>query len=76
MLHKGDLVSFHSWDNCDLIGVVLTVEQMEGIYRDSQGTDPIYSVTVLFNDDVPTWLGEGKICTVSDSILQVISETG
>lgn len=72
MVQKGDLVTFFSWENCEMVGIVLDVEPMKDIYRDSNGTEPIYSVTVLFEKDVPMWLGEGRICTVSDVILKVI----
>lgn len=55
-----------------MIGIVLDVEPMKDIYRDSNNSEPIYSVTVLWERDVPMWLGEGRICTVSDVILKVI----
>lgn len=68
----GSLVFINDWDTGGMVGVVLEVEVMKDIYRDSSGIEPMYSVTVLWEREVPSWLGEGRITTVTDSVLKVV----
>lgn len=71
-MKSGDLVSVTVWDGTEILGVVLEVEKMEGIYKDSSGIEPMCSVTVLWEREVPSWLGNGRVCKVSDSVLRVV----
>lgn len=71
-MKRGDLVSIEDWDTGGMVGIVLGVEVMKDIYKDSSGIEPMYSVTVLWEREVPRWLGEGRITTVTDSVLKVV----
>ena len=71
-INKGDLVHISDWDTGGMVGIVLEVEVMKDIYKDSSGIEPMYSVTVLWEREVPSWLGEGRITTVTDSVLKVV----
>ena len=71
-MKSGDLVSVTVWDGTEILGVVLEAEKMEGVYKDSNGIEPMYSVTVLWEREVPLWLGKGRVCKVSDSVLRAV----
>lgn len=71
-IHKGDLVHIDVWDTGGMVGIVLEAEVMKDIYKDCSGIEPMYSVTVLWGREVPRWLGEGRITTVTDSVLKVV----
>ena len=72
-MKPGDLVTMYTFETDEIVGVVLEVNQMKDTYRDSGGNDPMYSATVLWEKDVPTFMGSGRICKVPDAILKVIS---
>lgn len=59
-----------------LRGLVISVEPMKDIYRDSDGKDQVYSCKILLEEDPPSWIGDGgRIVIVSDSIVGVINES-
>lgn len=70
-MKPGDMVCLNHL-SAELLGVVLKVEHMEGIWKDSCEAEPVYTVTVLFDKDVPTFIGSGRIAKVTDMILKVI----
>lgn len=73
-MKPGDLVSMFTFETDEILGVVLEIEVMKDIYRDSSGVEPMYSVTVLWDREVPTFMGGGKVCKVPDSMLKVIQQ--
>jgi len=68
----GDMVVLHYIAQGLILGTVLSIEPMEGVYRDSVGGEPVYCATVVWSQPVPPWLGTGNICKVVASLLQVV----
>ena len=71
MIQTGNLVGMINHEG-EWIGLVLSVQPMEGCYKDSAGKIPVYICKVLWNKDVPMWMGGGKIAQATDGILAVI----
>lgn len=68
----GDLVCTHMFGDHVFLGVVLDIQPMKDVYKDSHRGEKMNSVKILWEKPVPSWLGEGRICEVTDSILQVV----
>lgn len=76
-IRVGDMVVTHSIEFEGMLGVVVGVKVMEGIWKDTSGMNPMYSCTVLWDRDVPSWMGSGRLCDVTDSVLvRVENEKG
>lgn len=71
-MKPGDLVS-HKSHNGEFIGIVISVRPMENIFRDSLSLEPVLEVHVMFDKDLPHWMGSGRFASVTDQILTVIS---
>jgi len=71
-MKPGDLVT-HKSHNGEFIGIIISVRPMENAYRDTSMKEPVLEVHVMFNKDVPSWMGTGKFAKVTDQILTVIS---
>ncbi len=56
-----------------MIGIILHIRPMEGCFRDSGGYDQVHLCTILMNETLPDWLGNGRIAEFTDSILEVVS---
>jgi len=54
------------------LGIVVDIHQMEGIWKDSNCSEPMYQVTVLFDREVPNYIGTGRIGRVTDSVLKLV----
>lgn len=71
----GDLVVYQITHSSDgLHGIVLSVTRSPGAFRDSAGLDPVYILEVLWDRDVPRWMGEGRIASVTDSVVNHLEE--
>lgn len=68
-LNEGDLVTYPLVNRDTLFGLVLHIEIAPGIFRDSLGIEPVRMVTVLFDKDVPGYLGAGRIAKVTEMAL-------
>jgi len=66
----GDLVSCKTFSG-ELLGIVLEIHPLSGIWKDSSCSEPMYQVTVLFDSDVPDYVGTGRIGKVTGSILRL-----
>jgi len=66
----GDLVSCKTFSG-ELLGIVLEIHPLSGIWKDSSCSEPMYQVTVLFDSEVPDYIGHGRIGKVTDSILRL-----
>lgn len=74
-MNPGDLVITRlGFGELQFIGVVLEIRPMENIYKDSNRGERMNSVTVLWDKEVPRYLGQGRICDLPDTMLQVINE--
>ena len=78
----GDLVVYQFTHHC-LHGIVLSVKLSPGAFRDRACLDPfdaVYALEVLWDRDVPFWMGEGRIAYITDSAVnlfeEVLSEPG
>jgi len=72
VFQKGDLVACRTFSG-ELLGIVLEIRQLSGIWKDSSCcSDPMYQVTVLFDSEVPDYVGTGRIGKVTDSILRSV----
>ena len=71
MIEKGDLVSCVMFSG-ELLGIVVDIHQMEGIWKDSSCSEPMYQVTVLFDREGPNYIGTGRIGRVTDSVLKLV----
>ena len=76
MIRVGDLVKTHMFGDDVFLGVVLDIQPMKDVYRDSNRGERMNSVKILWEKPVPSWLGEGRICEVTDAILQVVDFEG
>ncbi|MBM3298466.1 MAG: hypothetical protein FJY85_00760 [Deltaproteobacteria bacterium] len=71
----GSLVIYEFTRHPDsMSGIVLDVKPSYGVFRDSAGLDEVYYLEVLWDRDVPAWLGEGRIMTVADSVVRHFEE--
>ena len=70
MFHPGDLVACRTFSG-ELLGIVLDIHPLSGIWKDSSCSEPMYQVTVLFDSEVPDYVGTGRIGKVTDSILRL-----
>ena len=68
----GDLVCTHVFGVDVFLGIVLDIQPMKDVYKDSNRGEKMNSVKILWEKPVPSWLGEGRICEVTDLILQVV----
>ena len=68
----GDLVRTHVFGVDVFLGIVLDIQPMKDVYKDSNRGEKMNSVKILWEKPVPGWLGEGRVCEVTDSILQVV----
>jgi len=71
VFQKGDLVACRTFSG-ELLGIVLEIHPLSGIWRDSSCSEPMYQVTVLFDSEVPDYVGTGRIGKVTDSILRPV----
>lgn len=69
-MKPGDLVSCKTFSG-ELLGIVLEIHPLSGIWKDSSCSEPMYQVTVLFDSDVPDYVGTGRIGKVTGSILRL-----
>ena len=72
-MKPGDLVRTYDTQGREMIGIILRIRPMEGCFRDSGGYDQVHLCTILMNETLPDWLGNGRIAEFTDSILEVIS---
>ena len=71
----GDLVVYqHRIEIEALHGIVLEVIHEPWAYRDSTGTVPVHNLQVLWDRDVPSWMGKGKIVCVPDQVVELLEE--
>lgn len=72
---QGDLV-VHRFNlgQEELRGIVLEVIHEPWAYRDSTGALPVYNLQVLWDRDVPSWMGKGKIVCVPDQAVELLEE--
>ena len=75
-MRPGDMVRTSDTHNQEMVGIILHVRPMENCFRDSYGKDQIHLCTVLMSKPVPGFWGGGKVVEFTDSILEVIHETG
>jgi hypothetical protein len=75
-MKPGDLVSSFDIHAEVMLGLLLDMEPMSNCYRDSTGSKVVYSCTVMWDRQVPSWMtpvnGNKRISKVPDSILQVM----
>lgn len=70
-MKPGDLVFCRTFSG-ELLGIVLEIHPLSGIWKDSSCSEPMYQVTVLFDSEVPNYVGTGRIGKVTDSILRLV----
>lgn len=75
-MKPGDLVRSFDLHVEAMLGMVIDMEPMSNCYRDSVGSKVIYSCTVLWDREVPSWMtavdSMKRISKVPDTILQVV----
>ena len=69
-MKPGDLASCKTFSG-ELLGIVLEIHPLSGIWKDSSCSEPMYQVTVLFDSEVPDYVGTGRIGKVTGSILRL-----
>lgn len=72
----GDLVVYQHriGSRSRLHGIVLEVIREPWAYRDSTGAVPVHNLQVLWDQDVPSWMGKGKITCVPDQVVELLEE--
>ena len=71
-MKPGDLVRTHDTQGNEIVGIILHVRPMENCFRDSSGKDQVYLCTILMNEPVPPWMGNGRLAELVDSVLEVL----
>lgn len=72
---QGDLVVYRfNFEEEELRGIVLSSTPSPGAFRDSTCFDQVHALEVLWDRDVPSWMGEGKIAYVTDSVVQRLED--
>jgi hypothetical protein len=76
----GDLVEYHFQDKLyaqvTLRGIIISIQPEPHCFRDSMGNDQIYTATILFDRDVPPWMGNGRIGKLTDTFIRVVQSAG
>ena len=72
---QGDLVVYRfNFEEEELRGIVVSAKPSPGVFRDSTCFDQVHALEVLWDRDVPSWMGEGKIAYVTDSVVQRLED--
>lgn len=78
-MKPGDLVGYKYHDfkenkSVTYHGIVISIQLDPYAFRDSTGVERICMVTVLFNCDVPGWLGSNRLGKVADHLLYIVAK--
>ena len=57
-----------------LTGIVLSSTPSPGAFRDTACLDQVHVLEALWDRDVPSWMGKGKIAYVTDSVVELLEE--
>lgn len=68
----GDVVTIVSSD-CGALGIVISIEVMQGWSVSSASFGPVRMCRVLWSREIPTWYwGDGLVRDLAENLLQVV----
>lgn len=69
----GSLVRLIDGRQPGLMGIVVSLTPMQDSFRDPGKLEQVHVCEILWNKDVPGWMGTGRIITLTDGMLEVVA---